>query len=155
MGHQKSINNNCLLEKSGGVKKEWFHHIQRVQRSNLVSNLGSDLGSDKSDGDKEKEGGLSVQLLSGFTISLVALLQGAGVSTSSVLHSLHQEEPCSFNSSHLPLFDLGLNLGFVDFSISEEEESWVASVWILSHLLFAPLAGFVCLLVCLFVCLFD
>ena len=58
MGHQKSINNNCLLEKSDGVKKEWFHHIQRVQRSNLVSNLGLDLGSDKSDGDKEKEKGI-------------------------------------------------------------------------------------------------
>ena len=130
-----TINKSCLLEKSNGEKneKEWLEHIQRVQRSNLGSNLGPDLRSDKSDGDKEKEEGLSVQLLSGFTISLVALLQGAGVSTSSVLHSLQQGEPHSFNPLHFPLFDFGLNLGFVDFSISEEEGSWVASVWILSH----------------------
>jgi len=93
-----------------------------------------------------KEEGLSVQLLSGFTISLVALLQGAGVASASVLHSLHQEQEPSKNfnsSSHLPLFDFGLNnLGLADFSISEEEGSWMASVWILSHLLCAPVAGF-------------
>ena len=129
---QNTTNGSWMLKKSdaGRKEKEW-------------SNLGPDLGSGKSDDEKEKEEGLSVQLLSGFTISLVALLQGAGVSSSSVLHSLlRQKEPRSINSPHPPLFDFGLNLGFVDFSISEEEVSWVASVWVLSHLLFAPVAGF-------------
>merc|ERR1719376_726444 len=98
--------------KSDGEKeKEWFQHIHHhVQQSDHGSNpgrdlesgksdLGSDLGSGKSDGENEKEEGLSVQLLSGFVISLVALLQGAGVASSSVLHSLQQEP---FYSSHLP-----------------------------------------------------
>ena len=142
---QNTRNGSWMLKKSdaGRKEKEWSQHIQPVQRLDVGSNLGPDLGSGKSDDEKEKEEGLSVQLLSGFTICLVALLQGAGVSSSSVLHSLlRQKEPRSINSSDPPLFDFGLNLGFVDFSISEEEVSWVASVWVLSHLLFAPVAGF-------------
>ena len=135
---QNTTDASWMLEKK---EEKWFQHIQPVQHVQCVqpSDLGSDLESYE---EKEKEEGLSVQLLSGFTISLVALLQGAGVSSSSVLHGLHQEAPHSFNSSHSPLIDFGLNLDLVDFSISEEEFSWVASVWIISHLLFAPVAGF-------------
>ena len=131
---QNTTDGGWMLEKK---EEKWFQHIQPVQHVQCVQ--PSDLGSYE---EKEKEEGLSVQLLSGFTISLVALLQGAGVSSSSVLHGLHQEAPHSFNSSHSPLIDFGLNLNLVDFSISEEEFSWVASVWIISHLLFAPVAGF-------------
>ena len=94
---------------------------------------------------EEEEEGLSVQLLSAFVINLVALQQGASVSSSSViLHSLQEELNC-FNSttgSPLLLFDFYLDLGF-DFSINAEEGSWVASAWVLSHLVFAPIAGFV------------
>ena len=132
---QNTTDAGRMLEKK--EEEKWFQHIQPVQHVQCVQ--PSDLGSYE---EKEKEEGLSVQLLSGFTISLVALLQGAGVSSSSVLHGLHQEAPHSFNSSHPPLIDFGLNLNLVDFSISEEEFSWVASVWIISHLLFAPVAGF-------------
>jgi len=94
--------------------------------------------------EKEEEG-LKVQLISAFVINLVALQQGASVSSSSViLHSLQEELGC-FNSttgSPLLLFDFYLDLGF-DFSINAEEGSWVASAWVLSHLLAAPIAGFV------------
>ena len=102
------------------------------------------LQQEKSDEEKEEEG-LSVQLLSAFVINLVALQQGASVSSSSViLHSLQEELGC-FNSttgSPLLLFDFYLDLGF-DFSINAEDGSWVASAWVLSHLVFAPIAGFV------------
>ena len=102
------------------------------------------LQQEKSDEEKEEEG-LSVQLLSAFMINLVALQQGASVSSSSViLHSLQEELGC-FNSttgSPLLLFDFYLDLGF-DFSINAEDGSWVASAWVLSHLVFAPIAGFV------------
>ena len=102
------------------------------------------LQLEKSDEEKEEEG-LSVQLLSAFVINLVALQQGASVSSSSViLHSLQEELGC-FNSttgSPLLLFDFYLDLGF-DFSINAEDGSWVASAWVLSHLVFAPIAGFV------------
>ena len=96
-------------------------------------------------GEKEEEEGLSVQLLSAFVINLVALQQGASVSSSSViLHSLQEELNCfnSTTSSPLLLFDFYLDLGF-DFSINAEDGSWVASAWVLSHLVFAPIAGFV------------
>ena len=89
----------------------------------------------------EKGEGLPIQLLSAFLINLVALLQGASVSSSSLLHSLLREQPEVFNltdSSPIPPFDLGFNL-----SISVEEGSWVASAWVISHFVFAPVAGFI------------
>ena len=93
---------------------------------------------------KEEEEGFSVQLLRGFSISLVALLQGASISSSSILHSLRHENPENFDSStNSHLFDFDLDLAGSDFSITEEEDSWVASIWVLSHLAFAPVAGFV------------
>ena len=93
---------------------------------------------------KEEEEGFSTQFLRGFAISMVALLQGASISSSSILHSLRHENPENFNSStNSHLFDFNLDLAGSDFSITEEEESWVASVWILSHLVFAPFAGFI------------
>ena len=113
-----------------------------------ISDISADcrLQLEKSDEEKkEEEEGLSVQLLSAFVINLVALQQGASVSSSSViLHSLQEELGC-FNSttgSPLLLFDFYLDLGF-DFSINAEDGSWVASAWVLSHLVFAPIAGFV------------
>jgi len=90
------------------------------------------------------EEGLVKQLLAAFVINLVALLQGASVSSSSiVLHSLQENLDChnSTTGSPLLLFDFYLDLGF-EFSISEEDGSWVASTWVLAHLIFAPIAGF-------------
>ena len=88
--------------------------------------------------------GLGRQLTCTLVINLVALLQGASVSSSSVvLHSLQEELGC-FNSttaSPLLLFDFYLGFGF-DFSVNAEEGSWVASTWVLAHLFCAPLAGF-------------
>ena len=91
--------------------------------------------------DKLKEKGFSIQLLSGFAIGLVAFLQGASISSSNILHSLRNENPENFTNSHL--FDFNLDLAGSDFSITEEEESWVASIWVLAHLVFAPFAGFI------------
>ena len=94
------------------------------------------LSSDKSEN--------QVQLLSAFVINLVALQQGASVSSSSVvLHSLQKElgHSNSTTDSPLLLFDFYLDLG-VDFLINAEDGSWVASAWVLSHLVFAPIAGF-------------
>ena len=72
------------------------------------------------------------------------MLQGAGVSSSNVLlGSLQHLQSSNLQKGHLPIFDFGLDLGFADFSISDEEGSWVVSVWILSHLVFAPIAGIV------------
>ena len=85
-----------------------------------------------------------VQLLSAFVINLVALQQGASVSSSSVvLHSLQKELGSSNSTTDSPLllFDFYLDLG-VDFLINAEDGSWVASAWVLSHLVFAPIAGF-------------
>ena len=94
--------------------------------------------------EEEEKEGFSAQLLRGFAISLVALLQGASISSSSILHSLRHENPENFNSStNSHLFDFNLNLAGSDFSITEEEDSWVASIWVLSHLVFAPFAGFI------------
>ena len=93
---------------------------------------------------QEEKEGFSVQLRCGFAISLVALLQGASISSSSILQSLRQENPENFNSStNSHLFDFNLDLAGLDFSITEEEESWVASIWVLAHLVFAPFAGFI------------
>ena len=71
----------------------------------------------------------------------MVLLQGASVSSSSHLHSLLRKQPEVFNltnSSPIPPLNLGFNL-----SISIEEGSWVASAWVISHLIFAPLTGFI------------
>jgi MFS family permease len=77
---------------------------------------------------------------------MVAMLQGASVSSSSVvLHHLGGfNSSGSFNSSDSPLLLFDLNLGLVgfDFSVNTEDGSWVASTWLLSHLICAPLAGF-------------
>jgi len=88
-----------------------------------------------------KEGVIFKQLICAFVINLVALLQGASVSSSSVILWSLQEEVEGFNSSQssaLLHFDFG-----VDFTVSFEEGSWVASSWILGHLLCAPVAGFI------------
>ena len=110
-----------------------------------ISDISADCQQVLEKSEEVKEEGLSIQLLSAFVINLVALQQGASVSSSSViLHSLQEDLGC-FNSttgSPLLLFDFYLDLGF-DFSINAEDGSWVASAWVLSHLVFAPIAGFV------------
>ena len=90
--------------------------------------------------------GLARQLSCAFAINMVALLQGASVSSSSVLlHSLQEAKGCANSTTASPglLFDfyLGFSSNF-HFSVDEEEGSWVASTWVLAHLLCAPLAGF-------------
>ena len=86
------------------------------------------------------EGGCSVQLLCGLAISLVALLQGASISSSAIFVVLVNEHPEDLKDQPNDLFDFGLNLAGKDFPLWEH---WVASIWILSHLIFAPVAGFV------------
>lgn len=88
--------------------------------------------------------GLGRQLTCTLVINLVALLQGASVSSSSVvLHSL-QEEVADLNSTDVPppslVYESYLNFGF-ELLVNAEEGSWVASTWVLAHLVFAPLAG--------------
>jgi len=77
------------------------------------------------------------QLLCAFVINCVAFLQGASVPTSSViLHTLqdrHNTSDCQHsNTSH----------SLADFTVSEESGSWIASGWVLSHLMSACFAGF-------------
>ena len=76
---------------------------------------------------------ISKQLLCSFVINLVSLLQGASVSTSSIiLHELqnssthiqdshHHFNNTTSNSSS----DLGALIIFQDFHISQEEGSWI------------------------------
>jgi len=89
------------------------------------------------------------QLLCAFVINLVSLLQGASVSTSSIiLHELQNssshntDHHCHTNCTDNPP-DIGWFIIFQDFHITQEEGSWVASSWVLGHLLSAIFAGFV------------
>ena len=80
---------------------------------------------------------VAVQMASAFAINLVALLQGASVSSSSViLHSL-QENLSPEHNSTTTQWSM-----FRDFAVTADEGSWVAASWVLAHLLCAPLAGF-------------
>lgn len=122
---------------------DFFKVVSTVQQASMEHNKVKKEEEHNKVKKEEKEG-FSVQLLRGFSISLVALLQGASISSSSILHSLRHENPENFDSStNSHLFDFDLDLAGSDFSITEEEDSWVASIWVLSHLAFAPVAGFV------------
>jgi len=89
---------------------------------------------------------LPKQLLCSFVINLVSFLQGASVSTSSIiLHSLQNSDSSnsSISNSNSTSRDnlVEINL-FEDFSVSEEDGSWIASSWVLGHLISACFAGF-------------
>ena len=115
-----------------------------MEHNMIVDKMKKEEEEKEEEKEEEEKEGFSAQLLRGFAISLVALLQGASISSSSILHSLRHENPENFNSStNSHLFDFNLDLAGSDFSITEEEDSWVASIWVLSHLVFAPFAGFI------------
>lgn len=94
---------------------------------------------------------LSKQLLCSLVINLVSLLQGASVSTSSIiLHelqnsSIHIQDSHShfINSTSNTSSDIGPLIIFQDFHITQEEGSWIASSWVLGHLVSACFAGFI------------
>merc|ERR1712106_77167 len=75
--------------------------------------------------------------------NLVGLLQGAGVSTSSIiLHSLHQSERGNSSITYTRVReDMVPASAYQELVASEEEGSWIASSWVLGHLLSACLAG--------------
>lgn len=92
------------------------------------------------------------QLSCAFVVNLVSLLQGASVSSSSIiLHELenstehiqdnhcHRGENCSTTNNVI----LGPFAVFDDFHVTQEEGSWIASSWVLGHLVSAIFAGFV------------
>jgi len=102
--------------------------------------------------EEKKTSSLLKQLLCAFVINLVSLLQGASVSSSSIiLHELenstshnhdshcHRGTNCTSSGS----VDLGPFFVFDDFHITQEEGSWIASSWVLGHFLSACFAGFV------------
>ena len=126
-----TIAENSETKNSDGEKNE--------VRFSISLPRASELGTKK----EEEEGGCSVQLLCGLAISLVALLQGASISSSAIFVVLVNEHPEDLKDQPNDLFDFGLNLAGKDFPLTKEEYSWVASIWILSHLIFAPVAGFV------------
>ena len=128
-----TIAENFEMKNSDGEKKEVRFSISHPRASEL-GNLTKK---------EEEEGGCSVQLLCGLAISLVALLQGASISSSAIFVVLVNEHPEDLKDQPNDLFDFGLNLAGKDFPLTKEEYSWVASIWILSHLIFAPVAGFV------------
>merc|ERR1712106_6754 len=75
--------------------------------------------------------------------NLVGLLQGASVSTSSIiLHSLHQSERSNSSVAYTRVReDMVPASAYQELVASEEEGSWIASSWVLGHLLSACLAG--------------
>jgi len=91
------------------------------------------------------------QLLCAFVINLVSLLQGASVSTSSIiLHELQNSSGHIQDSHHHFQNDTSNNSSnpgpliiFRDFHITKEEGSWIASSWVLGHLVSACFAGFI------------
>ena len=97
----------------------------------------------KNDGSVSKS--ISKQLLCSFVINLVSLLQGASVSTSSIiLHELqnssthvqdshHHFNNTTSNSSS----DLGALIIFQDFHITQEEGSWIGMSTELNSQLYA------------------
>jgi len=89
---------------------------------------------------------LAKQLLSSVVINLVSFLQGASVSTSSIiLHSLQKSDSIgdSVNNVNTTKSDnLDSINWFENFSISEDDGSWIASSWVLGHLISACFAGF-------------
>ena len=125
-----TITENSETKNSDGEKNEVRFSIS-LPRASELGNLTKK---------EEEEGGCSVQLLCGLAISLVALLQGASISSSAIFVVLVNEHPEDLKDQPNDLFDFGLNLAGKDFPLWEH---WVASIWILSHLIFAPVAGFV------------
>ena len=128
-----TIAENSETKNSDGEKNEVRFSIS-LPRASELGNLTKK---------EEEEGGCSVQLLCGLAISLVALLQGASISSSAIFVVLVNEHPEDLKDQPDDLFDFGLNLAGKDFPLTKDEDSWVASIWILSHLIFAPVAGFV------------
>jgi len=102
--------------------------------------------------DGEKKTTIVRQLLCAFVINLVSLLQGASVSSSSIIlhelqnssshdqdnHCHHGENCTSQNSITIAPFAV-----LEDFHITQEEGSWIASSWVLGHLVSAMFAGFI------------
>ena len=97
---------------------------------------------------KQKGSSLVKQLTCAFVINLVALLQGASVSTSSIIiHELqnstdhdvdnhcHRGANCSSDNS----FNLGPFFVLNDFHITQEEGSWIGrlQLYYSSHLLYS------------------
>jgi len=113
--------------------------------------------TEESQENNEKPRSLVRQMLCAFLINSVSFLQGASVSTSSII--LHEMQNSSHHNqddhSHLtnctdqahschvaPDQDLGPFFILNDFHITQEEGSWIASSWVLGHLVSAFFAGF-------------
>jgi len=91
----------------------------------------------------KKSGELTRQLLFSFVINLVSFLQGASVSTSSIiLHGLQEENGDNKTFAYERVReDMVVVAVYDDLRISEEEGSWIASSWVLGHMVSACLAG--------------
>jgi len=108
---------------------------------------------------KRRRGSLVRQMACAFLVNSVSFLQGASVSTSSIIlhelqdsshhnhsdhtHHVHHNNCTDHVHSCLlqPEPDLGPFLLFNDFHITQEEGSWIASSWVLGHLVSACFAG--------------
>merc|ERR1711953_890008 len=105
----------------------------------------------------DKPRSLMRQMLCAFLINCVSFLQGASVSTSSII--LYEMQNSSHHNtddhSHFSnctgevqscqlTADEGLGPFFIlnDFHLTQEEGSWIASSWVLGHLVSACFAGF-------------
>merc|ERR1711892_1371153 len=121
---------SCMLKSDARQEK-----LEFIMSSLVESQQNAPVANDSKS--------LVKQQLCSFIINLVGLLQGASVSTSSIiLRSLHQSDRSNSSITYTRVReDMVPASAYQELVASEEEGSWIASSWVLGHLLSACLAG--------------
>ena len=118
--YDNTVSKSCMLKSDARQEK-----LELIMSSLVESQQNAPVANDSKS--------LVKQLLCSFIINLVGLLQGASVSTSSIiLHSLHQSERSNSSIAYTRVReDMVPASAYQELVASEEEGSWIGEIYIL------------------------